>query len=170
MEELVNHQQRTELVFRSCTLKQMKLLKCTKTTFLAEGLPLHQQNSFFLVLRNSASIYKYLYTCCIGPDTYSLTDLFLLYATLFSPPEFLNFVSHTWAHFRKPCMCSSLTNNPRSPIATSNLSKSNWDKKATFKKKIIGQCCRTSPGTGRLSFIPSIFLIRPWHNSRPVSC
>lgn len=34
-------------------------------------------------------------------------------------------------------MCSSLTNNPRSPIATSNLSKSNWDKKATFKKKKI---------------------------------
>lgn len=112
----------------------MKLLKCMKTTFLAEGLPLHQQNSFFLVLRNSASIYN-LYACCIGPDTYSLTDLFLLYATLFSPPEFLNFVSHTWPHFRKPCMCSSLTNNPRSPIATSNLSKSNWDKKATFKKK-----------------------------------
>lgn len=76
--------------------------------------------------KQCVSIYKYLYTCCVGPDAYSLTDLFLLYVMLFSPPKYLHFMNHTCSLlFRKPCMYSSVGNTARSPAATSKLPKSN---------------------------------------------
>lgn len=120
---------------------QMKLLKCMKTRKFPRGAsPRALPELFSAGTQNCVNIYKNLYICCVGPDTYALIDLFLLYVTLFSPPELLNFMNHTCSLFlfRKPFMYS-LTNNPRSHALTSYLSKSNWDGKATFKKILVLQ-------------------------------
>lgn len=127
--------QRMELVFRSCTQKQLRLLKWAKTRkFPCWRSPITSAEPFSAAMQKQrVHIYEYLYTCGVGPVTYSLTDLFILCITLFSPPEILNFINLTCVFlFRKLYMCSSRTNYPRRPTAARSLSKTNWNSKVTF--------------------------------------